>query len=178
MIRIGLSVDKGSLSLSLAECVELKAIGGRDRQPFRERDGLDVPAVQVRSVLCWWCRLYHSPAEVEACMALERPVPAEANGSISSLTAKPPSWLSQLPELWEFLSKPSYADGKPRQLGKISLGLVSGGIQVTLTDPSSQTYCSRQFPTLDDALLAFELGLKEGTLAWKASGPPRGKKTR
>jgi hypothetical protein len=53
------------------------------------------------------------------------------------------------------------------------LCLVSGGLQMTITDPSSSAYCSRQFPTLDDALLAFEVGLGEGSLQWRASGPPR-----
>jgi len=176
VVRKVLYLDKDTARLTWQECVDLMALGGIVRPPFRERDGVHVPAVEPQRILCHWCRFYHSPAEVEACMALERPVPVEANGSTSSLTVKAPSWLSQLPELWEFLSKPSYRDGKPRQLGKVSVGLVSGGVQMTLTDPSSSTYCSRQFPTLDDALLAFELGLKEGSLQWKASGPQRGRK--
>lgn len=104
-------------------------------------------------------------------MALERPKVADAVGSPSSLTAKIPPWLSQFPELWEFLSKPYYKDGSTRQLGKISFGWSSGGVQMTLTDPSSSTYCSRLYPTFDDALLAFEVGLGEGSLTWRASGP-------
>ncbi len=176
MVRKRLTLDKETSRLSWEDCVMLHGLGGVVRPPFRERDGVDVPAAHFDRILCHWCRFYHSPAEVATCMALERPKAATENGSTSSLTAKPPSWLSALPELWEFLSKPSYRDGAPRQLGKVSLGLVSGGIQMTLTDPTSSTYCSRQFPTLDEGLLAFEIGLGDGSLTWKASGPQRGRK--
>lgn len=109
-------------------------------------------------------------------MALVRPVVEQENGSTLCSTVKIPPWLSQFPELWEFLSKPSYKDGAARQLGKVSLQLVSTGVQMTLTDPSASAYCCRQARTLDDALLLFEVGLQEGSLAWRASGPPRGKK--
>lgn len=162
--------------MTVAQCRHLTELGGKVREPFRDRDGGIHPAVRVLDVLCWWCRERHSPDEVEKCMAMPRPVAARGEGSTSSSTAKMPPWLSQFPELWEFLSRTSYADGTSRALGKISLGLVSDGIQVTLTDPSSSTYCSRHYPNLDDALLGFEIGLKEQSLTWRASGPPRGKK--
>lgn len=145
---------------------------------FRARDGADIPPVVPRTVLCMWCRLRHSPAEVDACMAMARPVPASANASTSSWIARMPPWLGPFPNLWEFLSKACYADGAPRQLGKVSLGLQSDGIQVTLTDPSSSTYCSRHYQSVEDALLGFEIGLGEGSLTWKASGPPKGRKSR
>lgn len=162
--------------LSLAEAVHLTALGGKVRPYFRDRDGKVLPGIVIRRVLCWWCREYHDPAEVEACMAMPRPQ-AIANGdSLSSSIAKMPTWLSQYPELWEFLSKPSYQDGQSRQLGKISFGLNSGGIQVTLTDPSSSTYCSRAYQTLEDALLALEVGLGDGSLTWRPSGPPKARK--
>lgn len=156
------------------ECVKLTALGGKVREYFRDRDGRVLPGVVVRRVLCWWCREYHPPEEVEACMAIERPKAVDNGASPSSSTVSPPMWLSQLPQLWEFLSKPSYKDGSPRQLGKISFGLNSAGVQMTLTDPSSATYCSRAYPTFDDALLAFEDGLESGHLTWRASGPPKG----
>lgn len=171
-------VDERTAGEKMEEAIRLKALGGLERPPWKLLPGSDVPGVVIRVVLCWWCRSQHDPAEVEACMAMPRPIPVGTNGSTSSLTAKMPSWLTQFPEVWEFLSKPSYADGKPRQLGKVSLGLVSDGIQMTLTDPSSSTYCSRHFPTVEDALLGFEIGLKDGSLSWKLSGPPKGKKGR
>ncbi len=134
--------------------------------------------VSIDRVLCWWCREYHHPAEVQLCMALERPQPVEASASTLSSTAKMPSWLQQFPELWEFLSKPSYKDGAPRQTGKITLQLVSEGIQVSLTDPSSSAYCCRRFKSLDDALVELELALESGMISWRPSGPPKGKKGR
>lgn len=171
-------VDKWIAFGGVEECVRLKDLGGRVRDRLRFLDGPGEPAAVFHRILCWWCRTMHEPAEVAVCMAMPRPVAVSANGSTSSLTAKMPSWLTQFPEIWEFLSRPSYEGGAPRQLGKVSLGLVSDGVQMTLTDPSSSTYCSRHFPTLEDALLGFEIGLKDGSLSWKASGPQRGKKGR
>jgi hypothetical protein len=164
--------------LSWEEAVYLTALGGKPRAPSWYDDQPEPGRVVVDRVLCWWCRKYHHPGEVERCMALERPVPLSGGDSTSSLIAKMPEWLSPFPELWEFLSKPLYKDGTPRQMGKVSLCLVSGGIQVTLTDPSSSTYCSRQYKNLEDALLELEVGLERGTLSWRASGPLRAKKGR
>jgi hypothetical protein len=111
-------------------------------------------------------------------MAMQKPVIANGDVSTSSWTARMPPWLSQYPEIWEFLSKRSYKDGTPRQTGKVTLSLNSDGIQITLTDPSSSAYCSRSYPTLEDGLLALEVGLADSSLAWRASGPPKGKKSR
>lgn len=122
-------------------------------------------------------RLDHLLWRCEAlCMALKRPMVSGDNGAAFGSTARIPPWLTQFPLVWEFLSKGSYEDGTPRQLGKVSFCLVSGGVQMTLTDPTSSTYCSRQHPTLEDALLAFELGLSDGSLLWRLSGPPKGKR--
>jgi len=162
--------------MTMEEAVRLTELGGRVREYFTSRGDRYLPAVVITRVLCWWCREYHSPAEVVTCMAMERPRVVQGDGSPSSLTAKMPTWLSQYPELWEFLSRPSYKDGSPRQLGKISFGLNSAGIQMTLTDPSSSTYCSRAYSTIEDALLAFEVGLGDGSLTWRASGPVKARK--
>lgn len=169
-------VIKRSASMSWVEAVYLTALGGKPR-PDAWRDGAPVPGrVVVDRVLCARCRLYHHPDGVVQCMALEKPVVSCGEDSTSSSTVKMPAWLSQFPELWEFLSKPLYKDGAQRQLGKVSLCLVSGGVQITLTDPSSSTYCSRQYKSLEDGLLELEVGLDRGTLSWRASGPLRGKK--
>lgn len=169
-------VDRRPAGLSWGEAIRLTALGGMVLPYFRDRDGRVDPVLVPEEILCWWCRDRHSPGEVVACMAIPRPQAVSNGDSTSSSIVKMPSWLSQLPEIWEFLSLASYKDGAPRQLGKVSLGLVSGGVQMTLTDPSSSTYCSRQFPSLDDALLAFELGLKDGSLTWRASGPQKGRR--
>ena len=170
-----------NIRLSLRPVEDWVEVFERGKLP-RERfqlvyDLADGPAA-IDRVLCWWCRDYHPPNEVPACMALTRPVAAKGDGSTSSLTVNMPEWLSQFPEIWEFLSKPLYKDGTPRQLGKVTLSLESGGVRMSLTDPSSCTYCSRQHPSLADALLAFEVGLSDGSLTWRASGPPKGKKGR
>lgn len=169
-------VFKRSSCLSWSEAIRLTALGGVVLPYFRDRDGRLEPVLVPDEILCWWCRDRHAPGEVVTCMAIPRPQAVSNGDSTSCSIVKMPSWLSQLPEIWEFLSLASYKDGAPRQLGKVSLGLVSGGVQMTLTDPSSSTYCSRQFPSLDDALLSFELGLKDGSLTWRASGPPKGRK--
>jgi hypothetical protein len=162
--------------MTMAEAYHLKALGGKPREPFRDVNGHVPPGVVVRSILCWWCRTMHHPDEVDQCMAMQRPKAAVGDGSTSSWIAKMPPWLTQFPEVWEFLSKGSYKDSTPRQLGKVSLCLVADGIQMTLTDPTSCTYCSRHFRTIEDALLGFEIGLGDGSLSWKASGPMKGRK--
>jgi len=162
--------------MGIAEALHLTAMGGKVRPYFRDRDGRSLPGVEIIRVLCCFCREYHHPAEVEKCMAIERPV-ATGNGSASSSSpVKMPTFLKEFPELWEFLEKPSYKDGTPRQPGKISFGLSYGGIQVTLTDPSSSTYCSRNYPSVEDALLSLEVSLGDGSLTWRASGPLKGRK--
>lgn len=169
-------VKRRPASVTDEEWVQMVERGRLVGPYFQPRDGRPSSAVVFSNILCWWCRRYHSPTEVETCMAMERPTAVEGNGSTSCSTARMPPWLSQYVELWEFLSKPFYKDGTPRQTGKVSFGLNSGGIQMTLTDPSSSTYCSRNHQTIEDALLAFEVGLSDGSLSWRASGPLKGRK--
>jgi hypothetical protein len=167
-----------SLLWSDEELVELTRLGGlpRPETGFGTRWGPEVGV--LKTILCCRCRKYHASAEVDVCMVLEKPKPVSADGSSSCSIAKIPHWLVQWPELWEFLSRPSYKDGTPRAMGKITLGLNSEGIQVTLSDPSSSAYCSRQFRSLEDALSSLEEGLRSGMLTWRPSGPARGKKSR
>jgi hypothetical protein len=120
-------------------------------------------------ILCWWCRQQHSPAEVDRCMAMQRPDVKSGQNGASSSSVRIGSLLSNFSEVWEFLTKSVYQDGKPRQTGSLSLRLASGGLQVTLTDPSSASFCTLTMESIDDALLAFEVGLKENSLPWRAS---------
>jgi len=176
MVRKGSKVNSCLATMSMEEAILLRARGGLVRPYFQERDCRPHPAPVVTRILCHWCREYHSPGEVEACMAIPKPVATESNGSLSSATAKMPQWLSGCAQLWEFLTKPSYADGTQRQLGKVSLCFVSGGLQVTLTDPTSSTYSSRVYRDLETALLEIEEALESGMITWRPSGPPRGRK--
>jgi hypothetical protein len=102
-------------------------------------------------------------------MTFQRPsTAAQANGSSSSSVQRG-QLLQPFSELWDFLTMTSYGDGKPRQPGHLSLRVGFNGLQVTLTDPSSRAYCCMTQPTLDDAFLALEIGLKDGSLAWRPS---------
>lgn len=156
--------------------VSLYVSPGRVRETVSLVDGRSYPSCRQVEQLCFRCLLRRGVDEETLCMALVRPVVVEENGSTSCLTAKMPPWLSQYPELWEFLSKPSYKDGKPRQLGKVSLQLVSTGVQMTLTDPSSSAYCCRQACGLKEAMELFEEGLATSSLVWRRSGPLKGKR--
>jgi hypothetical protein len=95
---------------------------------------------------------------------------------LSSSTASQGQLLSQFSELWEFLSGTTYASGKSRLTGHLSLRLDVEGCKVTLTDPSTHSYCTRVGQSLDDVLLLFEVGLSEGSLKWLPSSFGNGRK--
>src|SRR6266576_1571279 len=100
------------------------------------------------------------------CMSMSKPSTSpKTNGSLSSV-AVPGQLLGPFSELWEFLTGTKYADGTSRQPGLLSLKLSSTGLQVTLTDNSSGSYCCLTAMSLDDLFLSLEVGLKEGSLAW------------
>ena len=150
--------------------------GKSPRPDCRSRDGGDYPPADVSELvydravneLYWRLRVLWMAM-------LEPQVARGANGSSSSV-ARIGELLSQFSELWEFLSGTTYATGKPRQTGHLSLRLVSDGVQVTLTDPTSATYSTRVAVSLDEALLSLEVALKDGTLKWHASSfKPKGK---
>lgn len=132
-------------------------------------DGRDLPAVDVSSLvdaqrlerLSWRVRVLW--------MALQKPSTSSSTNGQSLSEAQAGQILSPFSELWDFLSRPKYSDGSPRETGTISLRWWSGQLQVTLTDPTSCSYCCQASPTLDDAFLALEIGLKEGNLPWRKS---------
>jgi hypothetical protein len=107
--------------------------------------------------------------EALMCAMLRPKTSTSANGSSSSSVSQC-ELLAPFSELWEFLTKGSYGDGTSRQTGQMSVKLGSGGLQVTLTDPTSATYCCQTATSLQDAFLALEVGLKDGSLAWRPSG--------
>jgi len=110
------------------------------------------------------------------CVALTKPNVESKAPVSSSSSLSPGQLLSGFAEIWEFLTKPTYRDGSQRHLGKVSLAVSSGGLQVTLTDVTSNSYCCVTAASLDDAFLALEVGLKDGNLPWRASSYDQGKK--
>lgn len=156
-------------SLTDEEWVSLLATRFVDRGYFRERDGVDVGRVPIRTVLCPCCRERHSPGEVNACMAMAKPAADAKADQSSSSSARIGTLLREYSEIWEFLTKPSYSDGSKRLTGKISLQSSSAGLTLTLLDQTSNQYCCLTLETLDDLLLAFEVGLRDNSLPWRTS---------
>jgi len=163
-------------SLTETEWVEVWNRGKLPREHFTDRDGRASPPPDVYDLVLQK-QLSDLRWRVEQlCMALSRPMgPGDRNGSLLS-AASPGQLLTPFSELWEFLSKEQYADGQKRVTGTISLKCTSSGISVTLTDPTSGTYCCQSAPSLDDAFLALEVGLKEGNLPWRSSTFTRARK--
>lgn len=162
-------VKRRPASLTDEEWLALLATRFVDRGYLRARDGVDVGRAPIRTVLCPSCRERHSPGEVEACMAMVKPPVDARAGQSSSSSAKIGKLLAEYSEVWEFLTKPSYSDGSKRVTGKISLQSSSAGLTLTLSDPSSSQYCCLTLESLDDLLLAFEVGLRDNSLPWRVS---------
>jgi len=155
--------------MSWEEAVYLTALGGKPRP---DSDPPTTPArgrVPVPSVLCWWCREYHSPAEVEKCMVLPRKA-AVADGSPSSTSnALVAGQWQQFPALWEFLTASVFPDGGSRKTGRLSVSFESGAMRLSLTDDETGQYASLSGRNMDDLFLSMEIALADGTLTWKAS---------
>lgn len=129
---------------------------------------LDEPVTFSR-ILCWWCRTYHSPDEVKACMALPRR--NDSSGASGLSTSKPQvgQLLSQYSELLAFLMLTTWPDGKRRLTGRLSLSCEPTGWKLSAADEESGQYATLTGLTPDDLFLAFEAGLSDGTLPWRAS---------
>lgn len=155
--------------MSLAEALNLTALGGKVRPTFSERDGRPLPGVVVRRVLCWWCREYHDPVEVETCMSLPRKA-VSANGSPSStssaLDAGP---FKQYSELWALLTSTTFEDGTSRQTARLSLSYESGMLGLLLTDDETGQYAFLNGRSVVSLLEEAELRLADGSLSWRPS---------
>jgi len=110
------------------------------------------------------------------CMAMREPTVSRKGEGSSTSSASQGELLSQFSELWAFLSGTTYASGKPRQTGSLSLSLAADGVKVTLTDHTSGTYCTRVGNSLDGVFLQLEIGLADGTLTFLPSSFTKGKK--
>lgn len=169
-------VKRRPASLTEAEWSKLLSARFVDPGYFRDRDGREGHQVDVNTLL-FQSELTKLRWRLEAlCMALSKPHAGVTEVGSSSLSLSPGQLLSGFAEIWDFLTKPSYHDGTARLLGKVSLACCSGGLQVTLTDQSSNCYCCVTAKTLDDAFLALEVGLKDDSLPWRASSYNKSKK--
>jgi len=163
-------------SLTEQEWLEVWNRGKLPREHFRDRDGRSSPPPDVTDLV-----LQRQVSDLrwrveQLCMALAKPMAAGGQNGSSRCAAHPGELLKPFSELWEFLSKEAYSDGSKRMTGTISLKCTSSGISVTLTDPTSATYCCQSGDSLDDVFLALEIGLREGTLPWRPSGFAKAKK--
>lgn len=169
MVRSRLYVYECPDCHGVAREVALTAIGGKVRDPCWDRDGRQHLAVRVVKVLCWWCRTYHPPEEVERCMALPEKR-ATANGSASSMSsASAKGLLEPFVELWAFLTASTYPDGRKRRTGRLSVSFESGLLGLLLTDDETGQYAFLNGRSLDDLLLEVESRLADGSLAWRPS---------
>jgi len=110
------------------------------------------------------------------CVALLKP---SANGPLSgpsSATVEQGKMLADYSSIWEFLTGTSWSDGTSRKPGSLSLKLMSGSLQATLTDPSTATYCCRSGRSLEECLMSLEMAFLDNSLAWRASEYAKPKK--
>lgn len=162
-------MNKQTARLSMAECIRLRDLGGRERPPWRVPEGCELPPVVIRRVLCCFCREYHSVAEVDGCMALPRKVAGVSPNGSSGSNVLRAGLLSDFCELWAFLTATSYPDGQKRLTGRLSLSSEHGQLGLLLNDDDNGQYCFLNGDSLDDMLLAVETGLAGSTLSWRPS---------
>lgn len=127
----------------------------------------DLPA--DRTILCWWCREYHRASEVKGCMGLPMKKATQGNSTSSTSSVLVPGLLAAFSEIWAFLTATSYPDGSKRRTGRLSLSCESGQLKLSLSDDETAQYICLSSTSLDDALLAAEVGMAEGTLSWRES---------
>ncbi len=169
-------VKRRPACLTDAEWLEVVERGKLPRPDFKARDGSDCPPVDVYDLV-----FEHDLRKLRwrlerLCMALVEPKIDDGAPALSTSSAKIGSLLMPFSGIWEFLTLSQYQSGKKRKTGRLSLSLASEGLKVTLTDDTSGTYACRTAETLDDALLALEVALGDGTLKWAKSSFNNGRK--
>lgn len=99
-------------------------------------------------------------------MKREQMVKAGDAGAVPGSDAK---WKERHPRLWEFLVDSRWDDGKPRDVGSVTLFCEGGTWRACLNDKA----CNRvAFVSADDppaCLGSLEKGLAGGTLDWRPS---------
>lgn len=128
-------------------------------------------------VLCWWCRDRHPASEVDSCMALPRKVALPSGEGSSTSSCSPGMAFEMLPNVWEFLTAISFADGTKRKTGRLSLSFASQTLTVTLVDEETGQYAALSGSCLDDLAQLIEARLAKDELPWRASKwAPQGKR--
>jgi len=169
-------VKRRPASLTEEEWCTLLATRFVDRGYFRDRDGWSPPPPDIAGLvmqakltdLRWRCEVLW--------VSLLKPAVNGASHGVSSATVAQGKLLADYSNIWEFLTSTSWSDGTSRIPGSLSLKLTSGSLQVTLTDPSTATYCCRSALVLEDALTALEMAFLDGTLGWRRSSYAKPKK--
>lgn len=169
MVRSRRWVNKRTSCMTMEEAFTLTALGGKPRPDFATRPFDAGGRVKVDRVLCWWCREYHSPLEVDACMALPRKNTGTENpvSSMSSVLDAGP--LKPLEELWAFLTASAFEDGTSRRTGRLSLCFESGNLKLSLNDEETGQYACLSGRQLQSLLEETELRLADGSMPWRAS---------
>ncbi len=158
------------------ERLEVFERGKLPRGYFTARDGRNVPSPDVRDLvdvqlldkLRWRLR--------KLCMTFLKPASLSKGTGSSCAVVSPGSLLSAFSEVWGFLTSTQYGDGAKREPGCISLKCSSNGLQVTLTDSTSGSFCCLTGNSLDDLFLNLEIGLKENSLPWRTSSYGKSRK--
>jgi hypothetical protein len=168
-------VKKRAASLTFDEWVQVTARMREAELAFRRHRAPPPPPAKVTRVLCWWCREYHSPAEVEACMALPRKVAGQNGAPSSTSSALEKGLFEQFSELWEFLQASSYSDGTKRRTGRISLSCDAGLLSLILTDVETGQYACLTGRNPSGLFEEAELRLADGSLSWRPSRFTKGR---
>lgn len=85
-------------------------------------------------------------------------------------------FFGKLPEINRVLWDCWYDDGSPRELGKLTIGLVPAGVNLALTDPSERMSAFCTADTLKDALKLLEDALAGSGDPWRPWPASFGKK--
>lgn len=162
-------VNKRTPCMTMEEAFTLTALGGKPRPDFARRPFDAGGNVEIRQVKCWWCREYHSPLEVETCMALPRK--SDTTDSLPSSTSNvlDAGPLTQLEELWAFLTASAFPDGSSRRTGRLSLCFESGMLKLSLNDEETGQYACLSGRNLQTLLEEVELRFSDGSVPWRAS---------
>lgn len=86
------------------------------------------------------------------------------------------AFLRKFPEICKVLWDCWYEDGSPRELGKLTIGLVPDGVNIAVTDPSERLSAFCTAATLNDALKLLEDSLSGSGDPWRPWPASFGKK--
>lgn len=78
--------------------------------------------------------------------------------------------LSITPGVVEYLTAVSYPDGSSRERSTISVFLEDGVVKACLSDRDQARTLWRSGPSVEDALMALEAAVVDGTADWRRSG--------